>query len=148
MNFNETRGFAQFLEASGYKPLDIKYLLNKELKEGEDICLIGYPLFSDLGGLKPELSGYHLPIYSFGKVAMNPKDFDYLIGNIFNYGGFSGGPVIFNNKVIGIVSAQVVDKISDEIKTFIRYPMTYIKKTRVILQLFEKIRTNEEKLAP
>ncbi|AME05203.1 serine protease [Bacillus siamensis] len=147
LNFEETKGFARHLESAGYKPLDLVYFNNKKIKEGDDIYLIGYPLFSNLGGVNPALGNYHLPILSSGKVAMYHEDFNYFLGNIFNYGGFSGGPVIWNNKISGICVSQEANPLFNqdgEIITLIRYPMTYIKKAECIFRLLERMQSNEK----
>ncbi|WP_269773950.1 S1 family peptidase [Bacillus siamensis] len=147
LNFEETKGFARHLESAGYRPLDLEYLNSKTIKEGNDIYLFGYPIFSNLGQVNPALNNYHLPILSSGKVAMYHEDFNYFLGNIFNYAGFSGGPVICNNKIIGICAAQEVFPLHNpegEIVTHIRYPMTYIRKPKYILQLIEIMQNNEK----
>ena len=73
-----------------YKYLEISY---KTLELGTDITVVGYPLKSDqiklVNGI---ISGY--------------KNLDYQISAPVNPGN-SGGPMIFNNKVYGIVSYKI-----------------------------------------
>lgn len=145
LNINETIEFKRNLESSGYTPLDFKHISDKKLTAGDDLCLIGYPDFCDLGTVNPMLTDQHLPVYSFGKVSMYHNNLSYFMGNIFSYGGFSGGPVIYNNKVVGINTAQVVNHINceKEEQPVIRYPMSYIIKADTIFSLMKEIELNE-----
>ncbi|MEK4315094.1 serine protease [Bacillus sp. FSL P4-0334] len=145
LNFNETIEFKRNLESSDYTPLDFKHISDKKLTAGDDLCLIGYPDFSDLGVVNPMLTNQHLPIYSFGKVSLFHNDLNYFMGNMFSYGGFSGGPIIYNNKVVGINTAQIVNYINceKEEQPVIKYPMNYIIKGDIIFSLMKEIESNE-----
>ncbi|HVT85199.1 MAG TPA: hypothetical protein VHD35_08335 [Chitinophagaceae bacterium] len=105
--------FVDGLYSKGYIPIDFSDIdTTHRLLKNQEITLIGFP--SELSQLKNlrknvDSSIYYwrstnvtIPDVSTGyiKDPMN-KNF-FFRGNVFSYHGFSGGPVISNNKLIGI----------------------------------------------
>lgn len=101
------------LEDDGYVPInlsDIDQIMT--LHSGDRIAAIGYPDFSKIGVFQKR-NDYQsnvvvLPVSTFGNVAMAHEQLAYFIGDITVYPGNSGGPVIRDDKLIGIVSKQVL----------------------------------------
>lgn len=106
--------FTQQLFASGYSPISSADILDEPSAEGADIYTIGYPdSISTLGEFELPLamkfwasSFYSLPASSFGKVSMLHDELPYFWGDMSIFPGNSGGPVIENGNLVGIVVAQ------------------------------------------
>lgn len=116
---SRTKIFLIDLEKNGYKPIKIDSLSTKSIKEGDEIFCVGYPTTTSLiGKLKLPKSRaiwsssyFSLPTVSFGKIAMVHQILPFYWGDMSVYPGNSGGPVIKNDNLIGIVSAQpILDK--------------------------------------
>ncbi|MCM3216119.1 serine protease [Niallia taxi] len=149
LNSPATQGFGEYLLQNNYDPVDIAVFDSSEVKEGDDILSVGFPPASDinllLGTESKEL--ITLPVYLFGKVAMNYEDFTFLLGDISNYRGNSGSPVIKENKVIGLVKSQTCSEVplpgrENEYIT-IREPLALITKTVEILKVIKALQKNE-----
>jgi len=105
--------FADELIRKGYKPITIEDVADGPSSEGAEIFSVGYPQTSLIGKLPKSkyLAAWSsafisLPIFSFGRVAMLSDHLDYFWSDISIYPGNSGGPVIENGKLVGIVSKQ------------------------------------------
>lgn len=105
------------LEQDGYTPLELTDIdtLNN-LDAGENIAAIGFPDFSQIGYFE-KINEYQsnvvvLPVSTFGSIAMSHPNLPYFISDITIYPGNSGGPIIKQNKLIGIVSAQIPTPVS------------------------------------
>ncbi|MEO7047160.1 MAG: serine protease, partial [Ferruginibacter sp.] len=105
--------FVDMLLAKGYRPLheyDIDH--TNTLTEGAAITALGFP--SDLSILKDQTKnldssiyywqspGVSIPSISTGTIRNPQKDSFYFTGNIAIYHGYSGGPVVCKNKLVGI----------------------------------------------
>ncbi|HFT4549131.1 TPA: hypothetical protein ACHT9C_005655, partial [Klebsiella pneumoniae] len=82
--------------------------------------------------------------YTWGRVAMNHNDLPSFWCDMTIYPGNSGGPVIHDGKIIGLVSGQPTIPIegSPELRT--RIPFAHIIKGRHIMNT---LRALEEKIA-
>jgi len=108
--------FANELVRLGYAPVTLDDIVNEPSREGAEIYTVGFPGATALMGqikLDPEMtkwssSDYSLPIYSYGRVSMLHEALHFFWGDISVYPGNSGGPVVENEKLVGIVSAQPV----------------------------------------
>jgi hypothetical protein len=101
------------LEEDGYKPIsinDIDTIDNHVISE--DLLAIGYPAFSSLTQIavqnKEDYEDIVLPLATFGKTALCNQLLYYFIADITVNPGNSGGPIIRNNKIVGIVSQQML----------------------------------------
>lgn len=103
------------LDSMGYKPIRISDLnFDSKYDIGNDLMCIGFPVLSRISDPSPELKGMGiiegsartLPVYSWGKISLSHDSLFYFWGDISIYPGNSGGPVIHDNKIIGIVSRQ------------------------------------------
>jgi hypothetical protein len=105
-------GFAAYLDSQGYKPITLADIdTSWDCNVGDDIMAIGFPDFSIVQDRGLNESGRNwgsnnvsLPVITSGKISsIEPDNIDFS-GNIFTFHGNSGGPIIRNNKLIGIVS--------------------------------------------
>lgn len=108
------RIFLRTLYKRGYEPIsldDIDTVFNPNKKE--EIIAFGFPMESVVALHQYPLSFYtirsqqiSIPMVSTG-FYLNDYGTSAFEGSIFVYHGFSGGPVVQNNKLIGIVSKGV-----------------------------------------
>lgn len=113
---SRTKPFLIDLEKNGYKPIIIDSLSTKSIKEGDEIFCIGYPKTTSplyRINLPKAMANWSsslisLPTISFGNIAMLHQILPFYWGDISVYPGNSGGPVIKNDNLIGIVSEQAI----------------------------------------
>lgn len=106
--------FRRELDERGYIPVPYDDIADGPTAEGEDIFTVGYPgSTSVLGSIDDDVANSHwssnavsLPVFSFGKVAMLHDNLSFFWGDISIYPGNSGGPIVQNDKLVGIVSAN------------------------------------------
>ena len=114
LNFRHDEDFADDLEASGYEPIDLSEIVDGPSGEAAEIFSVGYP---DSVAVLAEVptsmalrfwssSAVSLPVFSFGRVAMLHEELTFLWGDVTIYPGNSGGPVVEDGKLVGIVSSQ------------------------------------------
>jgi S1-C subfamily serine protease len=84
-----------------------------------------------------------LPVWSFGRVAMLHQDLPFFWADMSIYPGNSGGPVIENGKLCGVVSAQAMIPLEGLSNLATRIPFGKIIKARFIKQLLD---AQDEKL--
>ncbi len=110
---SHTNFLIKTLEDDGYVPINMTDIgRSEDNTTGENIAAIGYPDISKVG-IFQKRNDYQsnvvvLPVSTFGHIAMAHNQLSYFIGDITVYPGNSGGPVIKGNKLIGIVSGQVL----------------------------------------
>ncbi|WP_083326307.1 S1 family peptidase [Hymenobacter coccineus] len=115
--------FADDLIRSGYIPITTADIGLDPLREGEDVFTVGFPgATAHLGHLQAPLpveggqvlpghsawssTIFAVPVSSFGKVSMVNQYLPFFLADMSIYPGNSGGPIIANDKLVGIVSAQ------------------------------------------
>ena len=128
--------FLRDLENNGYKPITIDSIWDKSLNEGDNLFCIGYPVTTSPmvkmeGNLAWNASYVSLPTISFGKVAMNNSFLHFFWGDVSIYPGNSGGPVISQDTLVGIISAQPFWKNQN-------IPFAYIIKIQFLRDLLEE----------
>lgn len=111
--FISRKNFATELIELGYQPISIEDITDEPSEESVDIYTIGYPVYISLISQRPDeidedlkrWSSFDitLPNLSFGKVSMLHKDIDYFWCDMRIFKGNSGGPVIENGKLVGIM---------------------------------------------
>ena len=137
--------FTKELLESGYEPISLADISDEPTNEGSDLMAVGFPSATSLIGqqkLHPAhiqwASNYFsLPVLSFGRVSLLHKDLNFFWADMSIYPGNSGGPVIENDKLVGIVSAQAIIPIenNDEIELTARIPFGKIIKAKYIREL-------------
>jgi hypothetical protein len=101
------------LEEDGYVPIKLSDIdTSGKINIGENIAAIGYPDISKIGVFQ-KMNDYQsnvvvLPVSTFGNIAMAHNRLPYFISDITVYPGNSGGPILKKNKLIGVVSGQVL----------------------------------------
>ncbi len=128
--------FLSDLEKNGYKPITIDSIWNKSLNEGDDLFCIGYPVTTSPmvrmeGDLAWNASYVSLPTISYGKVALNNSFLSFFWGDMSIYPGNSGGPVISQDTLVGIISAQPFWRNQN-------IPFAYIIKIQFLKNLLEE----------
>ncbi|MEA2045222.1 MAG: serine protease [Euryarchaeota archaeon] len=138
--------FVNELLEHGYRPITSSDISEEPSAEGGDIYTIGFPdAISVLGSVSipPSLlpwssSSVSLPAYAYGKVSMLHNELSFFWGDISIFPGNSGGPVIENGKLVGIVSKQPVIAAEGQAQIGIRVPFAKITKSKYISELLER----------
>ena len=133
------RGFADELEAAGYVPVTLDDVAEQPSTEGAEIYSVGYPdATAVLGKLNLPDAALHwssgafsVPVFSFGRVAMLRDDLPSFLADLSVYPGNSGGPVMENGKLVGIVSSQAA--VED-----VRIPFATVIKSTYIRELIRQ----------
>jgi len=110
--------FAEELVKLGYLPITIDEIGEEPSREGADIFTVGYPdCISQIKKRDEIINKYDndfstditLPNFTFGKVSQLSAHLSYFWGDLRIHGGNSGGPVIENEKVVGVVTHDAVE---------------------------------------
>lgn len=135
------QSFANTLFIRGYRPIfvqDIDTLCN--IKEGDKIMAVGYPVESEVDTnkagplLKFRSRFVSLPMLTEGTTNGISDDL-YFDANLFVYHGFSGGPIIKNNQLVGIVHGgypHPIQKQSGQLPLYLRLQLQLIKSTHIM----------------
>lgn len=137
--------FTKELLDNGYEPISLNDISDEPSKEGCEIMAVGFPGATSLIG-QQELhpankswasNSYSLPVFSFGRVSLLHQNLNFFWADMSIYPGNSGGPIIENNKLVGIVSAQAVIPIesNDQMGLSTRIPFGKIIKAKYIKEL-------------
>jgi len=139
--------FVDHLLGSGHLPIALDDISDQLPNEGSDIFTVGFPYSTSvLEQMHPPLVGswspscYSLPSFAFGRVSMSHEQLRFFWVDISAYPGNSGGPVVENGKLVGIVSGQAKDLTSP---VQARIPFGMIIRSKYIRELL-KVRQQEE----
>lgn len=138
--------FADSLESVGFEPIPSTDIAEGPDAEGQELSAIGFPSSTALIAQIPRLPGWSsmssdhvsLPISSFGRVAMLHPALSFFWADISIYPGNSGGPVIANDRLVGIVSAQATLAIDDVPHVHTRIPFGRIIKAEYVHTLLKE----------
>lgn len=145
---SHTKFLVKTLEEDGYLPVELSDIeRTQDISTGEGIAAIGYPDISRVG-IFQKRNDYQsnvvvLPVSTYGNIAMTHPQLSYFIGDITVYPGNSGGPVIKNNKMIGIVSGQVLIPVDQSNRLSSRGTLAKVIKAEHILLGLKKLRETE-----
>ena len=144
--------FADQLSELGYEPISSDYIIDGPTQEGTDVFTIGFPSsvstfgrLVDLTEFDHLLSPYFsLPCFSFGKVSMLHEHLAFFWADLNISPGNSGGPVIENDKLVGIIHGQAKEPVNMpyNLNVSTGIPFAKIIKTE---HIWELLRTQEEK---
>ena len=131
--------FADDLVKVGYAPVTLADVDQKPSAEGAEIYSVGYPDATAVLGQLPlhpasanwASSAVSVPVHAFGRVAMLRDDLPYFLADISIYPGNSGGPVVEESKLVGIVSGQAAVE-------NMRIPFAKVIKSSFIADLISK----------
>lgn len=114
LNSSKNRRLADELIKLGYKPISMSDIEDQPSEEGSDVFTVGYPeataVLGQLNNNKAVTNwssdSISIPTFVFGKVSMLNDKIAFFLTDLSVYPGNSGGPVIENGKLVGIVSQQ------------------------------------------
>ncbi|EOG8941022.1 serine protease [Klebsiella pneumoniae] len=140
------KDFADELIARGYIPISSELISDGPSSEGAEIFSVGFPRATSLiAQINQHPASAHwssnyvsLPVFSWGRVSMLHSQLPFYWCDISIYPGNSGGPVIENEKLVGIVSQQAILPIDDVPNVSTRIPFGKIIKTCFVKDLIKK----------
>lgn len=137
--------FADEIISKGYVPITIDDIVDEPTAEGADVFSVGYPgstsIMGDLNLNNAEKlwgsSKFSVPVFSFGKISMLHKNLNFFWTDISIYPGNSGGPLIQDDKLVGIVVSQATTPVQDSKgqAMLIRIPFGKVIKAKLIKSL-------------
>lgn len=138
--------FADELVSRGFVPIASEDIADGPSDEAQEIFTIGFPSSTALLGqasLHPALahwssSHFSLPVSSFGRVSMLHDQLPFFWADMSIYPGNSGGPVVANDQLVGIVSAQATLPIDAVPNVQTRIPFGRIIKSGFVRALLEE----------
>lgn len=139
--------FADELIEIGFVPVSSEDIADGPDSEGQELLTVGFPSSTALIGQVSQhpasahwsSSHYSLPVSSFGRVSMLHDALPFFWADMSIYPGNSGGPVVANDRLVGVVSAQAVVPIDSAADPDIRMriPFACIIKTESVRALLE-----------
>lgn len=146
-------GFADGLIKLGYSPISSDLISDTPSSEGVEVFTVGYPSATSLLAQIPQTraianwsAGYlSLPVFSWGKVSMMSPYLPFYWCDMSIYPGNSGGPVVENGKLVGIVSAQASVPVEGVPQSRARIPFGKIIKAGFIKGLIEEQESKDKK---
>lgn len=142
---NRDTRFADDLIALGYCPISSELIDECPTSEGAEVFTVGFPGATALitqVNQTPEVAVHSssfvsLPVSSWGRVSMLHPQLPFYWCDMSIYPGNSGGPLIENGKLVGIVSAQATQKIEGMPLARAGIPFAKIIKAGFIKHLLE-----------
>jgi hypothetical protein len=141
--------FANELESAGSAPIPLDDMVNGPDAEGQEVFTVGFPSSTALLGRTATVSdhwassNYSAPVFSFGRVSMLHESLPFFWADMSAFPGNSGGPVIANDRLVGIVSGQATVPLDDAPDIQTRIPFTNITKARFVRELVEAQRAKD-----
>lgn len=150
------KNFVNKMLSIGYEAINLDDITDAPSSEGVNIFTVGYPSFSAFKTNMDETfthwaSGFvSVPNFAFGKVSMLHDSLYFFWCDLSVYPGFSGSPIVENDKLVGIVSQQKsipVDKVVKNNNRFnlipdpsiqVRIPFGQIIKSKYVKSLLEE----------
>ena len=137
--------FAEDLISHGFVPVSLDDVADAPDSEGQEVFTLGFPSSTALLGqvsLHPasarwSSSYYSLPVSSFGRVSMLHHALPFFWAGVSISPGNSGGPVVTNDRLVGVVSAQATLAIDGVPDVYTRIPFARIIKAKFVRELLE-----------
>lgn len=141
--------FLNALKERGYVPISIGDIdTANKYEAGKEVISIGFPAEATVGQKHQDLARSNwesptvsLPVVTFGTLRNDAMNAGWFSANIFVYHGNSGGPIIQDNKLIGIVSGAnslVKSSGSQKLEYYID-PQVRLIKAELILPLLREL---------
>jgi hypothetical protein len=140
----------KILKDRGYEPIQVASIdTGYQSKKNDVTYSIGFPELSMLGK-KASIDTFEVfqsndvtvPIVSVGRILEGKGATKYIISDVFVYHGNSGGPLIHNNKLIGIVHGANLEKrqaIGTRLKYYFFLNGNQFIKVRYIMPLLREL---------
>lgn len=137
--------FADELVSRGFVPIESHDIADGPEAEGQEVFTVGFPSSTALIGQVRQhpasahwsSSHFSLPVSSFGRVSMLHGALPFYWADMSIYPGNSGGPVVANGRLVGVVSAQATLPIDEVPHVRTRIPFGRIIKTSFVRVLLE-----------
>jgi len=137
--------FADELESRGFVPISSDVIADGPDAEGQEVFTVGFPSSTALIGQVSQhpasahwsSSHYSLPVSSFGRVSMLHGALPFFWADISIYPGNSGGPIVANGRLVGVVSAQATLPIDEVPDVRTRIPFGRIIKSSFVRAMLE-----------
>jgi len=138
--------FADELAARGFEPISSDELTDGPTTEGQEVFTVGFPSATALLGQVSQhpasahwsSSHFSLPVSSFGRVSMLHDALPFFWVDMSIYPGNSGGPVVADDRVVGVVSAQATVANDGMPSGRTRIPFGRITKAAFVRSLLEE----------
>lgn len=136
--------FGDELERLGHEPIGLEDVSDGPSSEGADVFAVGFPGATAILDQVPMEHAERnwssdlvsLPTYAWGRVSMLHPDLDFFWCDMSVYPGNSGGPVVEDGKLVGIVSSQAYIKTENGLDET-RIPFGNISKTRSVKEMLQ-----------
>lgn len=138
--------FTDELVSKGHVPISLNDIAEVPSKEGAQVYTVGFPSSTSLLGQvskHPSIahwssSYFSLPVFSFGRVSMLHEALPFYWVDMSIYPGNSGGPVIEEDQLVGIVSGQPTIPVENDKQLKTRIPFGKIIKAKYIFELLSQ----------
>ncbi|WP_046852165.1 S1 family peptidase [Raoultella planticola] len=145
--------FADGLIKLGYQPIPSDLIRDHPSSVGADVFTVGFPSSTAILGTSsphedmPAWASCVLsnPVFSWGKVSMLSKHLAFYWCDMSIYPGNSGGPVVEDGCLVGIVSEQAMLPVEGAPQISTRIPFGKIIKTGFVKQLIEEQEAKDQK---
>ena len=135
--------FADQLLKLGYQPVESEILDQQPPREGREVFTVGYPSSTALLGQvtqdparsQSSSAYFSLPVFTFGRVAMVREKLPFFWVDMSIDAGNSGGPVIQDGKLVGIVSKQATTPVEGSPTLRTRIPFGIVVQSKYIFEL-------------
>ncbi|CAG1065185.1 hypothetical protein BAC1_00763 [uncultured bacterium] len=140
------QGFADELLRVGHEPIPSEFILDSPSKEGSDVFTVGFPETTSVIGALSKTDAavqwssliFSLPVFSFGKVSMMHDELPFFWSDMSVFPGNSGGPVVEDGKLVGIVSGQALIPMENAPNVTMRIPFGKMIKAKYVRELLQK----------
>ncbi len=153
ISLDREMSFLEELLNLGYEPISSADISGEPTEEGSKVFTVGFPAATSVilkisqdPALTNWSSSYRsIPVFAFGRVAMLHEELPFYWVDMSIYPGNSGGPVIEENKLVGIISGQATLSIDSNPDLVTRIPFGEIIKAKYIWDLIQAQEKKDEK---
>jgi len=146
------RDFADELIATGHVPIGPTDLADGPEEEGQYVLALGLSVSPVSQVLLPSAEQHwsssliSLPAFSFGRVSMLHDALPFFWTDLSAYPGHSGGPVVANDRLVGILTHQATTPITEnDLTTHVGIPFGCVVKAAHLRELIEKQKAKDER---
>jgi hypothetical protein len=134
------KAFGEELVTLGYSPISSSEIMDEPSAEGVDVYTVGFPrkvsvlvtLPLPLAVTNWSSSDISVPAYSFGKISMLHPILPFFWVDMSIFPGNSGGPIVENGQLVGIISSQPFINVDSKPDIQVRAPFAKAFKAEFI----------------